>query len=103
MATNRPPEPDQYVIRLQGRLPARWAAWFDGMTLTTEGDGTTVLTGPVVDQSALHGLLQRVRDVGLPLISVARVDPVRSGRPDVPTPLPAGAHSPAAPRSRRRP
>ena len=86
MATNRPPEPDQYVIRLQGRLPARWAAWFDGMTLTTEGDGTTVLTGPVVDQSALHGLLQRVRDVGLPLISVVQVGTGRSGPSTVSSP-----------------
>ena len=51
----------------------------DGMTVTTEGDGTTVLTGPVVDQSALHGLLQRVRDVGLPLISVVQVGTGRSG------------------------
>jgi hypothetical protein len=83
MATNRPPEPDQYVIRLRGRLPARWAAWFDGMTLTTEGDGTTVLSGPVVDQSALHGLLQRVQDVGLPLISVVQVGRGRSGPPTV--------------------
>jgi hypothetical protein len=86
MATDRPPEPDQYVIRLQGRLPARWAAWFDGMTLTTEGDGTTVLTGPVVDQSALHGLLQRVRDVGLPLISVVHVGTGRSGPSTVGSP-----------------
>jgi hypothetical protein len=75
MSTNRSPEPDQYVIRVQGHLPPRWAAWFDGMALTTESDGTTVLSGPVADQSALHGLLQRVRDVGLPLISVVQVGP----------------------------
>ena len=75
MSTDRSPEPAQYVIRVQGHLPPRWAAWFDEMALTTEGDGTTVLTGPVVDQSALHGLLQRVRDVGLPLVSVVRVCP----------------------------
>ena len=86
MATNRPPEPDQYVIRLHGRLPARWAAWFDGMTLTTEGDGTNVLTGPGLDQSALHGLLQRVRDVGLPLISVVQVGTGRSGPSTVSSP-----------------
>ena len=79
MATHRPSERDRYVIRLPGRLPAPWAAWFDGMTLTAEGEGTTLLTGPVVDQSALHGRLQGVRDVGLALISVVQVDPGRSG------------------------
>ena len=70
-----------YEIRLQGRLDERWTAWFDGMTITTGPDpdrersgGLTVLRGPVVDQSALHGLLARLRDVGLPLISVARVE-----------------------------
>jgi hypothetical protein len=61
---------EQYEIRLTGRLDARWAAWFDGMSLSTESDGTTVLTGPVTDQAALHGLLRRVRDLGLPLVSV---------------------------------
>ena len=67
-------EAGTYEIRLKGHLDARWAAWFDGLTLTHDGDGTTLLCGPVVDQAALHGLLQRVRDVGLPLVSVARVD-----------------------------
>ena len=52
-----------------------WAAWFDGLTLTPESDGTTVIRGPVVDQAALHGLLQKLRDIGLPLVSVTRVDP----------------------------
>ena len=70
-------EPCSYEIRLQGRLDARWSTWFDSMTLTTETDtrdGTlTVLSGPVVDQAALHGLIARLRDVGLPLISVTRV------------------------------
>ena len=60
----------RYEIRLKGHLDGRWAASFDGLTLTTNGDGTTTIHGLVVDQSALHGLLQRVRDVGLPLISV---------------------------------
>jgi hypothetical protein len=59
-----------YEIRLAGRLDARWAAWFDGMTVTTEADGTTAIVGPVVDQAALHGHLQRVRDLGLSLVSV---------------------------------
>ena len=63
-------EGDQVVIRLQGHLDPRWSAWFDGLTVTTETDGTTVLHGPVVDQAALFGLLQKLRDVGLPLVSV---------------------------------
>ena len=64
-----------YEIRLKGHLDTRWAAWFDGLTLTTCSDGTTTIHGLVVDQSALHGLLQRVRDLGLPLISVTRDEP----------------------------
>ena len=68
-------EAGRYEIRLKGHLDTRWAAWFDGLTLTTCSDGTTLIHGPVVDQSALHGLLQKVRDVGLPLISVTRVEP----------------------------
>ncbi|HWD80047.1 MAG TPA: hypothetical protein VG497_14225 [Kribbella sp.] len=63
-----------YEIRLQGRLDPRWAAWFDGMTLSTHADGTTVVRGRMADQAALHGLLQRLRDLGLPLLSVDRVD-----------------------------
>ena len=65
----------RYEIRIQGHLDSRWAAWFDGLTLTTCSDGTTTIHGAVVDQSALHGLLQKVRDVGLPLISVTPVEP----------------------------
>jgi hypothetical protein len=64
----------QYEIKVEGQLASRWAAWFDGMGITTEGDGTTVLRGSVVDQAALHGLLQKLRDVGIPLISLTRVD-----------------------------
>ncbi len=67
--------PGWYESRLKGHLDARWAAWFDGMTFTHEGDGTTRLHGLVADQTALHGLLQRVRDLGLPLLSVRQVDP----------------------------
>ena len=65
-------EPGQYEIRLKGHLEPRWADWFDGLTLTQESDGTTVLRGSVVDQAALHGLLGKVRDLGLPLIAVNR-------------------------------
>ena len=64
----------RYEIRLRGRLDPRWAAWFDGMTLTTADDGTTALRGPVTDQAALHGLLQKVRDLGVPLLSVTPLD-----------------------------
>ncbi len=65
----------QYEIRVDGHLESRWRAWFDGLNLTTEDDGTTVLSGPVVDQSALHGLLAKLRDLGVPLISVTRRSP----------------------------
>jgi hypothetical protein len=64
----------RYEIRVEGHLGPRWAAWFDGLVLTRDGDGTTVIDGPVVDQAALHGLLAKVRDLGLPLISVSRVE-----------------------------
>ncbi|MER7251505.1 hypothetical protein [Kribbella sp. NPDC000426] len=67
-------EPAWYEIRLEGRIDPRWAAWFDGMTLSTHADGTTVIHGQVADQAALHGLLQRLRDLGLPLLSVDRVE-----------------------------
>lgn len=73
-SAGHPNTPRQYEIRIKGHLTARWAAWFDGMTLTTGGDGITVLQGPVADQAALHGLLQRVRDIGLPLLSVTQLD-----------------------------
>ena len=72
----------QYEIRLQGHLGPRWAAWFDGLSLTNEDDGTTILRGAVVDQAALHGLLHKLRDLGLPLMSLVQVPPEP---PDVPT------------------
>ncbi len=68
-------EPVQYELRLKGHLEARWAAWFGGLSLTQESDGTTVIRGAVIDQAALHGLLSKVRDLGLPLIAVTQVDP----------------------------
>lgn len=67
-----------YEIRVKGNLGSRWAAWFDGLSLTNEDDGTTVIRGPLVDQAALHGLLQKLRDVGIPLVSLAQI-------PDAPT------------------
>ncbi len=63
-----------YEIRVKGLLGARWAVWFDGMDLVAQGDGTTVIRGPVVDQAALHGLLQRLRDIGIPLLSLVEMD-----------------------------
>jgi hypothetical protein len=70
-ATDGDPVP-QYEIRVAGRLAPRWSAWFDGLTIATDDDGTTVIRGPVVDQAALHGLIQKLRDVGMPLISLTR-------------------------------
>jgi hypothetical protein len=64
-----------YEIRLKGHLDARWVDRFEGMSFTHETDGTAILTGPVVDQAALHGLLRKVRDLGLSLISINQVDP----------------------------
>jgi hypothetical protein len=64
-----------YTIRLKGHLDGRWANWFEGLAITLEDNGETLLTGPVTDQAALHGLLRKVRDLGLPLLSVNRIEP----------------------------
>jgi hypothetical protein len=76
---DRHDEPTLYEIRIQGHLGDRWAEWFDGLSFTHDGDGTTILTGPVVDQAALHGVLRKVRDLALPLVSVIRVDREQPG------------------------
>jgi hypothetical protein len=73
-SSRRQHTPGRYEIRVKGHLSSRWTTWFDGLSLTTESDGTTVIQGPVADQAALHGLLQKVRDVGLPLISVTQIE-----------------------------
>ena len=78
------PTPSQtmiYQIRIKGHLGSQWIDWFEGLTITLEEDGDTLLTGPVVDQAALHGLLKKVRDLGLPLVSVR---PVETGSADMP-------------------
>jgi hypothetical protein len=75
MSTGQDHDSGRYEIRVKGHLGSRWAAWFDGMSLTNESDGTTSIQGPVIDQAALHGLLHRLRDTGLPLISVTRLGP----------------------------
>lgn len=64
-----------YEIRIQGHLDQRWAGWFEGLTITLDDNGETRLTGPVVDQAALHGLMRKVRDLGLPLIAVIPIEP----------------------------
>jgi hypothetical protein len=74
------PNPQQdttlvYQIRIKGHVSRDWAEWFGGMTITLEDNGETLLTGPIMDQAALHGLLRRVRDLGISLISVVRVEP----------------------------
>src|SRR5919199_5398113 len=76
-------EPGRYEIRLKGHLDARWAGRFEGLSFTHASDGTTILAGPVVDQAALYGLLRKVRDLGLPLLSVMEVDPKQANGPDV--------------------
>jgi hypothetical protein len=67
-------EAGRYEIRLEGHLNIRWATWFDGLSLSHESDGTTIIQGLVADQAALHGLLQKIRDLGLPLVSVTQVE-----------------------------
>ena len=71
-------QPIHYQLRLQGHLDPQWTEWFDGLTITLTPDGDTLLTGPVADQAALHGLLKKVRDLGMPLLAVVRVNPGQS-------------------------
>jgi hypothetical protein len=71
-----------YQIRIRGHLGPRWTERFGGLGITLEANGDTLLTGPVVDQAALYGVLRSVRDVGLPLLSVVRIDPTQEGAPD---------------------
>jgi hypothetical protein len=74
MSPSRPPV--HYEIRIEGVLDARWSAWFDGLRISADADGeTTTISGPVRDQAALHGLLSKIRDLGLPLIAVRRIPP----------------------------
>ncbi len=75
-------QPSAYQIRIKGHLGCQWAEWFGGLAVTLEENGDTLLTGPVADQAALHGLLKKVRDLGTPLISVNRVRPDSAERPE---------------------
>ena len=72
---NKLDQPTVYQIRIKGHLGAQWTDWFGGLAITLEDDGDTLLTCPVEDQAALHGLLRKVRDLGMPLISAIRVEP----------------------------
>ena len=72
---NKLDQPMVYQIRIEGHLGPEWTDWFGGLAVTLEEGGETLLTGPVVDQAALHGLLRKVRDLGMPLLSVIRVKP----------------------------
>ena len=76
-------QPMVYQIRIEGHLSRQWTDWFEGLTITPEEDGDTLLTGAVIDQAALHGLLKKVRDLGMPLLSVNRVNPDQADAPDV--------------------
>ena len=78
-----PSQPTVYQIRIKGHLDQEWAGWFEGLSITLEEDGDTLLTGPVIDQAALHGLLKKVRDLGMPLVSVNRDEPGCSEAPDI--------------------
>jgi hypothetical protein len=74
-----PGEAPVYQIRVNGHLGPEWTGWFEGLAITREEDGDTLLTGPIVDQAALYGLLKRVRNLGIPLVSVNRVEPGPAG------------------------
>jgi hypothetical protein len=74
-SAGHPHDSSRYEICIKGHLSSRWATRFDGMTLTARADGSTVIEGPIVDQAALHGLLNKLSDLGLPLLSITQVDP----------------------------
>ncbi len=76
-------QPSIYQIRIRGHLDRRWTDWFEGLSITLREDGDTLITGPVVDQAALHGLLKKVRDLGMPLISVNRIESGQADASDV--------------------
>lgn len=80
---NKPPADPFYEIRIKGHLDAHWADWFDGLTITLEANGDTLLSGPVTDQPALYGILRRVRDLGMPLVSVIQVNYENGERMDI--------------------
>jgi hypothetical protein len=82
MSNNQHEKAIIYQIRIEGQFGPHWTDWFDGLSITPGEDGTTLLTGPVIDQSALHGLLKKVRDLGAPLVSVNRMETDGSSNPE---------------------
>ena len=82
-STTDPSHPVVYQIRIKGHLDSQWTDWFGGLSITLEANGDTLLTGPVIDQAALHGLLKTVRDLGMPLVSVNPVEPDQADVSDV--------------------
>lgn len=77
-----PDVPKIFQIKIKGHLGQEWAGWFDGLTITLEEDGNTLLSGSIVDQSALHGILKKIRDLGMPLLSVNTIDPDQANKED---------------------
>ena len=75
-----PDEPMVYQIRIKGHLGSGWTDWFGGLTITLEDNGDTLLIGPVVDQAALYGLLKKVRNLGMPLVSVNRIEEINNAK-----------------------
>jgi hypothetical protein len=74
----KPEQHPCYEIRIKGYLDDEWVDWFEGLTITLDENGDTLLTGPIIDQAALHGLLKKVRDLGIPLVSISPVEPGRA-------------------------
>jgi len=87
MIDKLPPDLSLYEIRIKGHLDEQWMAWFDGLTITLEENGDTLLSGPVADQAALHGLLKKVRDLGMPLVSVIQINREKGKRMNISTTL----------------
>lgn len=77
-----PDVPKIFQIKIKGHLGQQWAGWFDGLTIALEEDGNTLLSGSIVDQSALHGILKKIRDLGMPLLSVNTIDPDQARKAD---------------------
>ena len=100
-ATTDPAKPTVYQIKLKGHLGHEWTDWFEGLTITLEDGGDTLLSGPVADQAALYGLLRRARDLGLPLVSVNCDEPGQAEPPDAKQPYQVGRAHPSCSREEK--